>query len=205
VTVLYREILIQRRHRHVQLRRALGIGLLGAACLAAPAAAAPTPATVVNAGARSGDERRTGDGNLGRAVVISLALLFAGVSVGRLTRSRGAPPGEAPSSPPTAPVLDRRTPRSAAVIRIFLQHAHAQVAALGQALGAADAALIRATAHKLKGSCLAIGAPRMVELCGLLENGGRGAAAHYAELSRSLAQAERELSAELIEAAERAN
>jgi histidine phosphotransfer protein HptB len=146
-------------------------------------------------GVSASEARRRDETGLGRAVVISLALLFAGVSLGQLglRRSRGRK-GEAGESP----MLDAHTPRSATVAKIFLQHAPTQVAALGQALDADDPERIGVTAHKLKGSCLAIGAPRMAELCALLEAGASGRAEHYAELCRSLVQAERELSEELV-------
>jgi HPt (histidine-containing phosphotransfer) domain-containing protein len=86
-----------------------------------------------------------------------------------------------------------------------LKHAPAQVAALGEAIEAGDSSLVRATAHKLKGSCLAIGARRMAELCGLLEAAESDAAAHHAELCQSLIQAERELAAQLVESSGHAN
>ncbi len=136
---------------------------------------------------------------VGLAVVLSLALLFAGVSLGQLglnrARARRAPVSDAPA-------LDASTPRNATVAKIFLKHGPAQVAALGQALERGDAQQISITAHKLKGSCLAIGASRMAELCALLEAGTSGHAQHYAELCRNFERAERELTAELVSAAD---
>jgi HPt (histidine-containing phosphotransfer) domain-containing protein len=146
-----------------------------------------------------------GDGSLGRAVVISLALLFAGVSLGQLglSRARARRRGLAGGSRPSFPALDANTPRSETVTKIFLQHAPAQVAAIGRALDAGDAASVSAAAHKLKGSCLAIGAPRMADLCKALESGASGGRAQYAELCESLVQAERELTEHLVSAADR--
>lgn len=160
-------------------------------CVAGAALAAPreSGAGTVN------DTLRSSEPGVGRAVVASLALLFAGVSLGQLglNRARGRKGRDLDSR-----ALDANTPRSETVTKIFLKHAPAQVAALGQALEAGDAAQISATAHKLKGSCLAIGAPRMAELCASLEAGVSGWTEQYAELCRSLVQAERELTDELV-------
>jgi HPt (histidine-containing phosphotransfer) domain-containing protein len=133
---------------------------------------------------------------VGRAVVASLALLFAGVVVGQLGWRSRVRRQQAAAAELAA--LDANTPRHETVTKIFLRHAPAQVAALGQALQAGDGAQISARAHKLKGSCLAIGAPRMAELCALLEAGTSERSEHYAELCRSLGHAERELTEQLV-------
>lgn len=140
------------------------------------------------------DALRSSQPAVGRAVVASLALLFAGVSLGQLGWKRFRARHEETIEQPE---LDD-TPRNETITKIFLKHAPAQVAALGEALEAGDSAQVSARAHKLKGSCLAIGAPRMAELCGLLEAGTSGRSGHYAELCRSLAQAERELTEQLV-------
>jgi HPt (histidine-containing phosphotransfer) domain-containing protein len=139
---------------------------------------------------------------VGRAVVVSLAILFVGVSLGQwgLQRARRGRNGLSPDSQEVAPVLDASWPCGEVVAKSFLKHAPAQVSALGHAIEVGDAALVATTAHKLKGSCLAIGAQGMAKLCGLLEARGGDAAAHYAQLCRDLMQAERELAEQLVRA-----
>jgi CheY-like chemotaxis protein/HPt (histidine-containing phosphotransfer) domain-containing protein len=89
--------------------------------------------------------------------------------------------------------LDPHVRRSPAVAKIFLKHVPEQIRSIGQALDAQDEATLKAASHKLKGSCLAVGVPRMAELCGALEEGTGNAQAHFAELGALFAQAEREL------------
>jgi HPt (histidine-containing phosphotransfer) domain-containing protein len=57
--------------------------------------------------------------------------------------------------------------------------------------------MLKSASHKLKGSCLAVGVPRMAELCAALEDGTTDAPALFAELRSVFAQSERELSAQL--------
>jgi HPt (histidine-containing phosphotransfer) domain-containing protein len=132
---------------------------------------------------------------LGRVVALSLGVLFAGFSLGHLAlgrarRRRGA-----------KPALDSSVKRSDNVIKIFLKHAPVQVESLGRALDAGDVATLRAAAHKLRGSCLAVGIPRMAELCGGLEAGSADGGVQYAELRRVFGDAQRELAAEMAERA----
>ena len=89
--------------------------------------------------------------------------------------------------------LDPHVRRSPAVAKIFLKHVPEQIRSIGQALEAQDELTLKAASHKLKGSCLAVGVPRMAELCGALEEGTGNAQAHFAELGALFAQAEREL------------
>jgi CheY-like chemotaxis protein/HPt (histidine-containing phosphotransfer) domain-containing protein len=96
---------------------------------------------------------------------------------------------------PGTRALDPSVRRSPAVAKIFLKHVPEQIASIGQALEAHEQATLKAAAHKLKGSCLAVGVPRMAELCGALEDGKGDAQALFAELRIVFAQAERELSA----------
>jgi HPt (histidine-containing phosphotransfer) domain-containing protein len=140
------------------------------------------------------DALRSSQPAVGSAVVASLVLLFAGVSLGHLGWRRSRARRQQTDD---AGALDN-TPRNETVTKIFLKYAPAQVAALGQALEAGDSAQITARAHKLKGSCLAIGAPRMAELCALLESGTSDGSGLYAELCRSLVHAERELTEQLV-------
>jgi CheY-like chemotaxis protein/HPt (histidine-containing phosphotransfer) domain-containing protein len=96
-----------------------------------------------------------------------------------------------------APVLDASVRRSDAVVNVFLKHVPDQIAAIGKALEAGDVATLTSAAHKLKGSCLVVGLPRMVELCARLEAGDSDPQVCFAELRSVFAQAERELSAQL--------
>ncbi len=96
-----------------------------------------------------------------------------------------------------ARALDPSVRRSDAVAKIFLKHVPDQVASIGKSLETGDEATLKSASHKLKGSCLAVGVPRMAELCAALEEGNGDAQALYAELRAVFAQAERELSAQL--------
>jgi two-component system, sensor histidine kinase len=91
------------------------------------------------------------------------------------------------------PVLDPSVKRSPAVARVFLKHVPGQVEAIGKALGAGDLPTVKAAAHKLKGSCLAVGIPRMAELCAELEDGTGESEASFKELERVFAVAQSEL------------
>jgi signal transduction histidine kinase/DNA-binding NarL/FixJ family response regulator/HPt (histidine-containing phosphotransfer) domain-containing protein len=99
--------------------------------------------------------------------------------------------GEAP------PVLDPSVRRSDAVAKVFLKHVPEQLGSIGKALEMGDEATLKGAAHKLKGSCLAVGVPRMAELCKLLEEGDGDSHARFADLRAVFARAERELSAQL--------
>jgi signal transduction histidine kinase/DNA-binding NarL/FixJ family response regulator/HPt (histidine-containing phosphotransfer) domain-containing protein len=96
-----------------------------------------------------------------------------------------------------APALDPSVRRSDAVAKIFLKHVPDQVTSIGRALESGDRATLKSASHKLKGSCLAIGAPRMAELCAALEDGTGDAQALLTELRSVFQQAERELSTQL--------
>ncbi|MEZ4222236.1 MAG: ATP-binding protein [Polyangiaceae bacterium] len=68
-----------------------------------------------------------------------------------------------------APVLDAEAHRIPKVIKLFLHHVPLQIEELASAVTNKDAAGVKAHAHKLKGSCFAIGAQRMAETCKALE------------------------------------
>jgi HPt (histidine-containing phosphotransfer) domain-containing protein len=127
------------------------------------------------------------------------ALLVAGVA-GHVAfdraRRRRAPP-LLRVAPPPQPLLDPSVKRSETVVKIFLKYAPGQVEALGRQLAAADATGLQAVAHKLRGSCLAIGGLRMAELCRALEAGDGDPSALYAELRAVFAEMHRQLAAEL--------
>jgi CheY-like chemotaxis protein len=82
-----------------------------------------------------------------------------------------------------APVLDASVRRSDAVAKVFLKHVPDQIATIGKALEAGDEAMLRGAAHKLKGSCLAVGVPRMAELCAQLEEGDGDQRARFGQIA----------------------
>jgi signal transduction histidine kinase/FixJ family two-component response regulator/HPt (histidine-containing phosphotransfer) domain-containing protein len=94
------------------------------------------------------------------------------------------------------PVLDPNVKRSPAVARVFLKHVPGQLESIGAALRSSDIATLQAAAHKLKGSCLAVGIPKMAALCAALEEGTAERAGTYEELTRVFARARSELSAQ---------
>jgi signal transduction histidine kinase/DNA-binding NarL/FixJ family response regulator len=97
--------------------------------------------------------------------------------------------------------LDPAVKRSDAVARVFLKHVPAQISAIGKAVDDGDDTTLQAAAHKLKGSCLAVGVPRMAELCAALENGHDNRAALVTELRAVFARAEAELTQQISAAA----
>jgi signal transduction histidine kinase/DNA-binding response OmpR family regulator len=78
----------------------------------------------------------------------------------RLEPSR-PPPAPAPTRPPALTVRAR----SAKLIELFLNQVPGQIATLRALVAADDRDALSAAAHKLKGSCGSVGAPRMTEIC----------------------------------------
>jgi signal transduction histidine kinase/CheY-like chemotaxis protein/HPt (histidine-containing phosphotransfer) domain-containing protein len=79
-------------------------------------------------------------------------------------------PAPAPASAPAqSGALDPGTKRSKVVVGLFLKMVPDQIEELASAVTAEDPVKVKALAHKLKGSCLAIGARRMGSLCAALE------------------------------------
>ncbi len=76
----------------------------------------------------------------------------------------------APALDTTDGSLDPGVRRSQGVVRVFLRHVPDQLSSIAKAVDSADAAALRHAAHKLKGSCLSVGVPRMAALCGSLES-----------------------------------
>lgn len=81
-----------------------------------------------------------------------------GVEVPEATQADGLPPA-----------LDAGTRRSKVVVGLFLKMVPTQIGELEAAVGARSTGDVKALAHKLKGSCLAIGARGMAEICRQLE------------------------------------
>jgi HPt (histidine-containing phosphotransfer) domain-containing protein len=71
--------------------------------------------------------------------------------------------------PDDLPVLSTETRRSAKLIGLFLRQAPIELSGLQAAVAAADAEKLKEVAHRLKGSCRAVGVLRMAELCDLIE------------------------------------
>jgi CheY-like chemotaxis protein len=98
-----------------------------------------------------------------------------------------------------AAALDPSVSRSAKVARLFLTHAPVQVDKVARLARGETEGTLREAAHKLKGSCLAIGAGPMAELCKKLESSPRESAELSdrleREFSRVRAALERELEA----------
>src|SRR5713101_3073305 len=67
------------------------------------------------------------------------------------------------------PVLSASTRRSAKVVALFLRHTPVELGNLESAIRAKDGEQVRRVAHKLKGSCRAVGVLRMAALCDNLE------------------------------------
>jgi CheY-like chemotaxis protein/HPt (histidine-containing phosphotransfer) domain-containing protein len=67
------------------------------------------------------------------------------------------------------PSLDPDTKRSALVCEMFLKLVPAQVEAIAAASGVERTNTVRQSAHRLKGSCLSIGATRMARVCAEFE------------------------------------
>jgi len=68
-----------------------------------------------------------------------------------------------------APVLNGASYRSHKIIALFLSQIPVEFARLEAAIRTSDGATVREVAHKLKGSCRAIGVPRMAALCDALD------------------------------------
>lgn len=109
-------------------------------------------------------------------------------------------PTQTPPSPPPSTELTVGTKRSLRLIELFLRNAPGQLAALRVAVDAKNTTDLRAHAHKLKGSCLAIDAPHMAEIAEKLQRKAEtGDIADIDELTRALearhAEAAKELKA----------
>jgi HPt (histidine-containing phosphotransfer) domain-containing protein len=76
---------------------------------------------------------------------------------------------------------------------MFLKHVPEQLTAIGRAIEDGDVAAVKAASHKLKGSCLAVGIPRMAALCAQLEDGSGDQRALFQELASAFERARGEL------------
>lgn len=108
--------------------------------------------------------------------------------------AKGSPRGAARASS-RSPAIDPAVPRSEATVRVFFKHVDGQVAAVGAAIRSDDTAMLRRACHKLKGSCLVVGLPKMARLCAELEATPQRSGALFAELSRELVRVRARLKA----------
>jgi CheY-like chemotaxis protein/HPt (histidine-containing phosphotransfer) domain-containing protein len=76
----------------------------------------------------------------------------------------------APVLDTTGGSLDPGVRRSQGVVRVFLRHVPDQLSSIAKALDSGNSDALRDAAHKLKGSCLSVGVPRMAALCASLES-----------------------------------
>ncbi len=74
-----------------------------------------------------------------------------------------------PAPPDSDRALDPERARSERVVELFLKLAPSQVETLLEAVAVGDLDHVKSSAHKLRGSSLSIGAPRMARLCEELE------------------------------------
>jgi CheY-like chemotaxis protein/HPt (histidine-containing phosphotransfer) domain-containing protein len=87
-----------------------------------------------------------------------------------------------------SPALDPSFQRSAATVRVFLKHVGGQWQAIEAAARANDLEALSRAAHKLKGSCLAVGIPRLATLCAELELNPTQAATLLEKIERELSR-----------------
>jgi hypothetical protein len=89
------------------------------------------------------------------------------------------------SEPPPLLVLDPEVPRSRKLIELVLKNVPQQLDGLEGCVRAAVAADVKASAHKLKGSMLSIGASRVAELAEKMQlAAGRGELPAAGDLAR---------------------
>ncbi len=121
---------------------------------------------------------------------------------------RKAPDAQAPAKDQTsaasfseeAPAVDPTVIRSQKVTELFLKHVPSQIKGIGEAVESGDAALLKARAHKLKGSSHAVGARSMGEICRQLEPNPDQARELFSQLQHEYQRVEQELRGRLPEA-----
>jgi CheY-like chemotaxis protein len=79
----------------------------------------------------------------------------------------GAPLASVPAS--SGPDLDPELPRSARAIELFLKTVPELIDSLTRAVNGQDTLVVKQIAHKLKGSCLSLGATNMAAACHVVE------------------------------------
>jgi signal transduction histidine kinase/DNA-binding response OmpR family regulator/HPt (histidine-containing phosphotransfer) domain-containing protein len=91
--------------------------------------------------------------------------------------------------------LDPSIKRSDRVVQVFLKNVPRDIAAIEAAITTGDADLVKQSAHRLKGGCLAIGVPRMASLCVELEGNPANRSELVVELGREFERARTRLEA----------
>jgi two-component system, sensor histidine kinase and response regulator len=89
--------------------------------------------------------------------------------------------------------LDPGVRRSQGVVRVFLLHVPDQLRSIAEAVNSGDPDALRGAAHKLKGSCLSVGVPRMATLCVSLESLPANSRELTAELEREFGRVRKHL------------
>ncbi len=125
-------------------------------------AATRTPIVAVTAHAFAGERERALDAGMDDYLTKPITLKALSRALGQWL-----PPAEQGSD--TEVILNPDVRRSPKVVELFTQLVPGQIDELALAVSADDAAAVKAHAHKLKGSCHAIGAPLMARTCQALE------------------------------------
>ena len=102
-----------------------------------------------------------------------------------MTGGRGA------DDPSELPILSPATKRSERLIGLFLSQVPLELALLDAAIAAENIGEVRRVAHKLKGSCRALGVMRMAAVCEKLERSSGHAIGAAPERTRLVAEYER--------------
>jgi HPt (histidine-containing phosphotransfer) domain-containing protein len=87
--------------------------------------------------------------------------------------------------------LNASTRRSPKLVALFLRQTPIEIANLAEAIEAADAERMKLVAHKVKGSCRAVGASRMAIVCEALERWSTDAREAAPEHARLVTEYER--------------
>ncbi|HVU02039.1 MAG TPA: response regulator [Polyangiaceae bacterium] len=108
-----------------------------------------------------------------------------------------APSSDAPTEPRPNAALSDDVKRSAKVTELFLRFVPGQIESIATGISQKNPNLVKAAAHKLKGSCMAIGATAMARVCASLEPSPENSAALLQTLRTEFSYVRSELLAEL--------